>query len=297
MAQYQKDEVRERIVEAALAVLAERGFAGASIAEIARRAGVATGNVYRYFPGKEALFEAAVPESFVASMRAVLRKRVRALAGVVDASGPPSPAFAAATADLFRFLLEHRLRIVVALGRAEGTRWDGLRDELVDELVTLAIAHFRELDPALRVTEALLPLMREDGTVVMVSSGMGELSCVSPALQGRFLAPDLDLPALSALMREFVDDVAHHRHREHGWPSSAYRVSKVGLNALTRVLAREHPKLRINAVCPGWVRTDMGGRSAPREVREGAASIVWAALLRPNGPTGGFFRDGQPIDW
>lgn len=154
MAQYQKDEVRERIVEAALAVLAERGFAGASIAEIARRAGVATGNVYRYFPGKEALFEAAVPESFVASMRAVLRKRVRALAGVVDASGPPSPAFAAATADLFTFLLEHRLRIVVALGRAEGTRWDGLRDELVDELVTLAIAHFRELDPALRVTEA-----------------------------------------------------------------------------------------------------------------------------------------------
>ncbi|MBI2391621.1 MAG: SDR family NAD(P)-dependent oxidoreductase [Deltaproteobacteria bacterium] len=150
---------------------------------------------------------------------------------------------------------------------------------------------------ALRVTEALLPLMPRDGVVVMVSSGMGELSSVSPERRAQLLAPDLDVAGVAALMREFVDDVARGRHAERGWPSSAYRVSKVGMNALTRVLARLHPTMKINAVCPGWVRTDLGGQSAPRDVEEGAASIVWAATVGPDGPTGGFFRDGRPIEW
>lgn len=150
---------------------------------------------------------------------------------------------------------------------------------------------------ALRVTEAVLPLMPPGGVVVMVSSGMGELSSMSPERRAQLLAPDLDVEGVSALMREFVDDVARGRHAERGWPSSAYRVSKVGMNALTRVLARLHPTMKINAVCPGWVRTDLGGQSAPRDVKEGAASIVWAATVGPDGPTGGFFRDGRPIDW
>lgn len=147
MAQFQKDEVRDRILDAALAMFAERGFGGASVAEIARRAGVATGNVYRYFPeGKAALLSAVVPPAFVADMRALLHRRVHALAGLPDASAPP-PEFLAASAELFGFLLEHRLRVVVALGRAEGTPWEGLRDALVEELVGLALAHFRALHP------------------------------------------------------------------------------------------------------------------------------------------------------
>jgi len=53
----------------------------------------------------------------------------------------------------------------------------------------------------------------------------------------------------------------------------------------------------VNSVCPGWVKTNMGGPGASRDVAEGAAGIVWAATLPPDGPTGGFFRDGQAIPW
>jgi carbonyl reductase 1 len=150
----------------------------------------------------------------------------------------------------------------------------------------------------LRVTEALLPLIPAGGTIVMVSSGMGELSGVDTALRARFTDPSLSRDGLAALAREFVADVAAGRHRERGWPSSAYRVSKLALNALVRVWAPElaHREIIINAVCPGWVRTDMGGRGASRSVEKGAASIVWAAALAGE-PTGGFFRDGRRIDW
>ena len=86
---------------------------------------------------------------------------------------------------------------------------------------------------------------------------------------------------------------------EMGAGVPAYRVSKTALNALTRVTAVEtaKDKILVNAVCPGWVRTEMGGAGANREIPEGAASIVWAATLPEGGPSGGFFRDGQPLPW
>jgi NAD(P)-dependent dehydrogenase (short-subunit alcohol dehydrogenase family) len=79
----------------------------------------------------------------------------------------------------------------------------------------------------------------------------------------------------------------------------AYQVSKAALNAFTRTLAGElrGAHILVNAVCPGWVATDMGGANAPRAVDEGAAGIVWAATLPDGGPTGGFFRDGKPLPW
>jgi NAD(P)-dependent dehydrogenase (short-subunit alcohol dehydrogenase family) len=83
-----------------------------------------------------------------------------------------------------------------------------------------------------------------------------------------------------------------------GAGTPAYSVSKAALNALTRILAAEllGDRILVNAVCPGWVATDMGGPGG-RPVEQGAASVMWAALLPDDGPTGGFFRDGRPVDW
>jgi len=115
-----------------------------------------------------------------------------------------------------------------------------------------------------RLCEAFVPLMQRNryGRIVNVSSGMGALS-------------------------------------DMGGGSPAYRVSKTSLNALTRILASElrGTGLLVNAVCPGWVQTDMGGSGASRAIEEGADTPVWAATLPNNGPTGGFFRDRRQISW
>lgn len=85
---------------------------------------------------------------------------------------------------------------------------------------------------------------------------------------------------------------------EMGGGHVGYRLSKVALNGLTRVAHAETPDfIKVNAVCPGWVRTDMGGPGATRDVADGARGVVWAALLADDGPSGGFFRDGSAIDW
>jgi len=78
----------------------------------------------------------------------------------------------------------------------------------------------------------------------------------------------------------------------------AYKLSKFALNGLTQILAAEvEGDIKINAVDPGWVSTDMGGPSAPRTPKQAAESILWLAMTGPNGPNGEFFRDGKRIDW
>lgn len=166
--------------------------------------------------------------------------------------------------------------------------------ETLDLLVNNAGVYDGSLDDVLatnffgpmHVTDALQPLMRDGGAIVMVSSGMGEISAASPALREQLLDPQISRDDLLRLLAD----------AGLGWPSLPYRTSKIALNTLTRIYARAWPRLRVNAVCPGWVRTDMGGAAAPRSVEKGAASIVAAAMLPPT-TTGTFSRDGKQIEW
>jgi len=116
----------------------------------------------------------------------------------------------------------------------------------------------------LQLIQQLVPLMQKQsyGRIVNLSSGMGQLS-------------------------------------DMGGGSTAYRISKTSLNALTKIVHAElkTDQIKINAVCPGWVKTDMGGENASRSVSEGADTAVWLATLNANGPNGGFFRDRRPLEW
>jgi NAD(P)-dependent dehydrogenase (short-subunit alcohol dehydrogenase family) len=109
-------------------------------------------------------------------------------------------------------------------------------------------------------TKLLYPLLaKRKAHVVNVSSGMGQLS-------------------------------------EMGAGYAAYRISKTAMNAFTKNFAQEWRSagIKINSVCPGWVKTDMGGAGADRELSVGVASILFATRTEE---TGGFFRDGQRLDW
>ena len=113
-----------------------------------------------------------------------------------------------------------------------------------------------------RLIQASLPLLRSSASprIVNVSSGAGQLA-------------------------------------EMDGGRAAYRLSKAALNALTRTLAADEPKISVNSICPGWVRTDMGGSRAPRSVEDGADTAVWLATMADDVPSGGFFRNREPIPW
>jgi NAD(P)-dependent dehydrogenase (short-subunit alcohol dehydrogenase family) len=127
-------------------------------------------------------------------------------------------------------------------------------------ITTMAI----NVDGPHRLIAAFLPLMKQQnyGRIVNVSSGLGRFG---------------DLDSIGPF----------------------YRLSKLALNGLTRIVASEVEQFNIlvNAVCPGWVRTDMGGPEAPRSPSDAARGVIWAALLPDGGPSGSFFRDGVPLSW
>lgn len=131
-----------------------------------------------------------------------------------------------------------------------------------DPDVVITTFQTNALGPLL-VARALLPLMEKAGgaQVINVSSGMGQLT-----------------------------DMNGH--------AAGYRMSKVALNAVTRMLAEElaPAKISVNSICPGWVRTDMGSDRAPRTPEQGADTIVWLAAGEA-GATGSFFRDRKVIPW
>lgn len=152
MPQVLKNSVKEAIVEAAAKVIARDGYEGAAVASIAREAGVSTGNVYRYFKCKENLFKAVIDPLFVSSFLDLLRRQVESARGHADLwASQEAIGHRRASEELLRFSIEHRLRVVILLGRAAGSSYEGLAEKIVQELVRRAIAHFRELRPGLRL--------------------------------------------------------------------------------------------------------------------------------------------------
>lgn len=137
------------------------------------------------------------------------------------------------------------------------------------------------------------------------STVSADLAIVEAALAVNLLGPwRLCLAALPLMRRQRSGRIVNvssgsGAFNEAGGGTPAYSVSKAGLNMLTVKLAAElrGSGILVNACCPGWVRTDMGGASAPRSPEEGADTPIWLATLPPNGPTGGFFRDRQRIPW
>lgn len=107
-------------------------------------------------------------------------------------------------------------------------------------------------------TLAFLPLISKEGRIVNVSSSVGKLKIVSEELRNKFSAPGLDLHELDGLMKQFVMDVEDGTYSQKGWPRQAYGTSKVGVTALTRVVARlpevNEKNILVATCCPGWVR-------------------------------------------
>jgi NAD(P)-dependent dehydrogenase (short-subunit alcohol dehydrogenase family) len=170
---------------------------------------------------------------------------------------------ASAVADV----VERFGRLDVLVNNA-GIALDGSRSPVSSVLEVSPEVVARTLDAntlgPLRLIQAVVPAMqaRGYGRIVNVSSGLGQISAMGGS-----------------------------------WPG--YRMSKAALNALTRIVAAEvgSANIKVNAVSPGWVRTDMGGQEAPRSVAQGADTIVWLATLPDDGPSGLFFEDRKPIAW
>jgi NAD(P)-dependent dehydrogenase (short-subunit alcohol dehydrogenase family) len=124
----------------------------------------------------------------------------------------------------------------------------------------------------LLLSQACVPIMKENqyGRIVNMSSTLGSLS-----------------------------DIANPDSAYGQVQSPAYRLSKTLLNGITVLLAQElrGTNILVNSACPGWVQTEMGGDRAPLSPEQGAATPVWLATLPDDGPTGGFFREQQPIPW
>lgn len=161
--------------------------------------------------------------------------------------------------------------------------------------------------------ETFAPALAKAGEIDVLVNNAGVLHDVS------LLGPDSDFDeamqvmvhAPYALIRALAPGMGARGYGRivnlsSGWGSfaeglggpGAYGVAKASLNALTKALARDLPRgVKINAMCPGWVRTRMGGGAASLSPEEGADTAIWLATLPDDGPTGGFFRRRRPIPW
>lgn len=150
------------------------------------------------------------------------------------------------------------------------------------------------------MTEAFIPLLNESGHIVNISSSCGETRFLkNENLALRFLDPNLTFEGIIGLAEEFKRLVKEGIWKENGWPTFGYAVSKILVNSYTRVLNQEFVKnginLRVNAVHPGWVRTDMAGQGADLSIEEGAALPVRVARDLSS-LSGKYWRDNEHFE-
>ncbi|KAK4476567.1 hypothetical protein RD792_015724 [Penstemon davidsonii] len=148
---------------------------------------------------------------------------------------------------------------------------------------------------AKRLSEALLPLLQlsDSPRIVNVSSSSGKLKNIPNEWAKKILtdAENLGEESIDQVLDEFLKDFKEGNLEAKGWPSflSTYTISKAAMNAYTRILAKKCLFLRVNSVCPGYVKTDMNYNTGILTTEDGAESPVWLAMLPDDGPSGLFF--------
>jgi NAD(P)-dependent dehydrogenase (short-subunit alcohol dehydrogenase family) len=163
-----------------------------------------------------------------------------------------------------------------------------LRDHLerhfggLDVLINNAGIFSKEDGPGLEVKLSTVRSTLETNTLAPLHLAQSLIGLLKRSRAGRIVNVSSGLGALSDMQGGYA----------------AYRISKTALNAVTAILSAElRGTVAVNSVCPGWVKTDMGGANAEREVSQGADTPVWLALDAPQELTGKFLRDRKVIPW
>lgn len=192
------------------------------------------------------------------------------------------------------FILENHGTLDILINNAGiATKGDTFNRHVVD--TTLSCNYFATLD----MCETFLPIISNHGRLVNVSSMAGKLHRLSPELQARFRDTKLTVDGVTNLMQEFAGGVTDNTPPS-GWPKAGYAVSKMGVTAITKALARTYPseKVQINCVCPGYVNTDMTSQKGIKSIDEGAMTPVHVAIGDiGSDTTGEFFEDCKVSKW
>jgi len=132
-----------------------------------------------------------------------------------------------------------------------------------------------------KISEKLVPLLREDGKIIQISSILGQLERQGPEIRKILSNPDLDRQTLEKMVKKFLDSVKNKTTKEAGFSYSAYNVSKALLNAYSKRVLRKllKPTQQLYYYNPGWCKTDMGGPNAVRDPKEGVDGISWLIEL------------------
>jgi NAD(P)-dependent dehydrogenase (short-subunit alcohol dehydrogenase family) len=208
------------------------------------------------------------------------------------------------------------------LNQGDTTVWLGARDlsageMIVDQLESVDLKVVKlDVNLSEDIASAHETILAAEGRGIdILVNNAGVLFRDDSVLEGKeetfWLTFNTNVTAVYHLIRTFVPDMVKQNYGRivnvsSGWGSFAdglngpfsYCLSKASLNALTLILSQELPSnVKVNAMSPGWVKTDMGGPNAPRTPKEGAETIIWLAQLPDDGPTGQFFRDKEVSAW